>query len=65
MEAGDPVLTAASLLGQTLSFGLLWRTLARPGPRRDVMGRSQAGLEAHVVDFTRRALARGGGPGRG
>ena len=64
VEAGDPVLTAASLLGQTLSFGLLWRTLARPAPH-GVMGRSQAGLEAHVVDFTRRALARDRGSGRG
>lgn len=63
LEAGDPVLTAASLLAQTLSFGLLWRTLARPAPR-GVLGRSQAGLEAHVVDFTRRALARQEGGGR-
>lgn len=63
LEAGDPVLTAASLLAQTLSFGLLWRTLERPAPR-GVLGRSQAGLEAHVVDFTRRALARQEGGGR-
>lgn len=55
VEAGDPVLTAASLLAQTLSFGLLWRTLG-PNRTRGVMGRTAAGLEAHVVDFTRRAL---------
>jgi len=63
VEAGDPVLTAASLLAQTLSVGLLWRTLSRPGSR-GVLGRSQAGLEAHVTDFSRRAIARGGGPRR-
>jgi len=63
LEAGDPVLTAASLLAQTLSFGLLWKTVARPAPR-GVLGRSRAGLEAHVVDFTRRALARPEGGSR-
>lgn len=61
VEAGDPVLTAASLLAQTLSFGLLWRTLG-PTRTQGVMGRTAAGLEAHVVDFTRRALRPPAGP---
>ncbi|MDP2481391.1 MAG: TetR family transcriptional regulator [Candidatus Palauibacterales bacterium] len=61
VEAGDPVLTGASLLAQTLSFGLLWRTLG-PSRTRGVMGRTAAGLEAHVVDFTRRALRPPAGP---
>ncbi len=60
VEAGDPVLTAASLLAQTLSFGLLWRTLGQ-GSDHGVMGRTAAGLEAHVADFTRRALRPPGG----
>lgn len=64
VEAGDPVLTAASLLAQSLAFGLLWRTLGQPGAR-SVMGRSVTGLEAHVVDFTRRAMAPPGGAGSG
>jgi AcrR family transcriptional regulator len=63
VEAGDPVLTAASLLAQTLSFGLLWRTLG-PSRTRGVLGRTAAGLEAHVVDFTRRALRPPPGPAR-
>jgi AcrR family transcriptional regulator len=55
VEAGDPILAAASLLAQTLSFGLVWRALG-PGGSHGVMGRTSAGLEAHVIDFTRRAL---------
>lgn len=52
VEAGDPYLTATSVLAQTLSHGLLQRGLAGAARRR-----SATSVENHAASFVRRALS--------
>jgi len=58
LEAGDPILTATSLLAETVTVELLRRTVSEDRDRPGMLGRSAAGIESHVLEFTRRALER-------
>lgn len=56
IEAGDPYLSASSIVSQTLSFTLLQRALSAGESGRSRQ-RSAGSIEGHAVRFLRRALA--------